>query len=133
MRYSFCAFLPSESRQFSSEICNMPGRHSLATILKTLYSEFGTGGLLRGDVILFGWTFALACVNDVLFRKTPVLQMTIGAVICFFLCHPLDDDVPHALLIAAFITANCSIGSLWALTALFIIIFEHIGLKENPR
>ena len=84
LRYSFCAFLPSKGKRFSSEICNMPGRYSLAAILKTLYSEFGTGGLLRGDAILFGRVFILACVNDVLLGKFPVLQMTFGAVICFF-------------------------------------------------
>ena len=131
LKYVVNMFVPSGSRKISYVLCGGAESRPISGILRKLYKEFGMTGLIKGDLILFGWALALTAVSDVFFNSTPVLQTATGAVICFFMSHVMDDDIPHALLITAFIIANCEIGGLWVLTALFIILFEHINLKRE--
>lgn len=127
--YTLSMFRPSESRRISAVICGKPGPVSLAEILAQLYTKYGIGGLMKGNAIMFGWALALTALSDLFLGRVPVLQVGFGAVTCFFMCHVMDDDAPHALMITAFIILNCFIGALWVITELFVIMFEHICMR----
>lgn len=133
LRYVLSMFSPHRSREASSEICGMPGIHSLTDILRSLYARYGVQGLLKGDVLLFGWALLLTALSDIFLGRIRILQTAAGAVICFLMCHVMDEDAPRAFLLTAFIVVNCYIGGLWVVTALFIVLFIHIGLKEQVQ
>ena len=130
-RYVLSMFSPAKSRKLSAELTGDAQAHSLPEILRHFHKTCGLGGLLKADAVLFGWALGLTALIDLILSKVPVVQAGLGAVICFLMCHPADEELPRTFLIAAFIFTSCLSGACWFLTALFIILFEHIGLEEK--
>lgn len=144
LRYVLSMFSPSAGRRISSEICggcaeksgcaeSGSGIHPLREMLRSLYEGYGLCGLLKGDAILFGWALVITVLSDIFLGSVPALQNGLGAAVCFFMAHIMDDDAPAALLITAYIVLNCARGGLWGVAALFIMLFEHLGLKGASR
>lgn len=133
VHYVLSMFTPVKSREIAARLCEKSDTYSLGDILRTLRRKYGYGGLLKGNAILFGWALVLTAFSDLILRKIPALQTGLSAVICFFMCHIAEDDLPRAFLITAFILSNCFIGGSWILTELFVILFEHIGLEERSQ
>ena len=131
-RYVLSMFSPARSRELSVELVGDAKAHSLPEILRHFYKNYGFGGLLKADAVLFGWALGLTALLDLFLSKAPAVQAGLGAVICFGMCHLADEKLPRAFLIAAFIFTSCISGAYWFVTALFIILFEHIGLEEKP-
>lgn len=131
-RYVLSMFSPAKSRKLSAELTGDAQAHSLPEILRHFHKTCGLGGLLKADAVLFGWALGLTALLDLFLSKAPAVQAGLGAVICFGMCHLADEKLPRAFLIAAFIFTSCISGAYWFVTALFIILFEHIGLEEKP-
>ena len=132
-RYVLSMFSPAKSRKLSAELAGDAEAHSLPDILRLFHKNFGLAGLLKADAILFGWALVLTALIDLFLGKFPIVQAGLGTVSCFLMCHTADEELPRAFLIAAFLFTGCISGGSWFLTALFIILFEHIGMEEKPQ
>ena len=132
-RYVLSMFSPTESRKLSVELIGDAEAHSLPAILRCFHKNYGFGGLLKADAVLFGWALVLTALLDLFLAAVPVVQAGLGAVICFLMCHIADEELFRAFLITAFIFTSCLSDGSWFLTALFIILFEHIGVEGKPQ
>ena len=132
-RYVLSMFSPAESRKLSAELLGDAEAHSLPDVLRHFHKNYGFVGLLKADAVLFGWALGLTALLDLFLAGVPVVKAGLGAVTCFLMCHIADEELPRAFLIAAFIFTSCISGAFWFLTALFIILFEHIGVEGKPQ
>ena len=132
-RYVLSMFSPAKSRKLSAELAGDTKAHSLPDILRLCHKNYGLGGILKADVILFGWALLPIALSDLFLRGFPILRTGLGAALCFFMCHIADEEPLRAFLITAFIVTSCISDGSWVLTALFIILFEHIGVEGTKQ
>lgn len=132
-RYVLSMFSPAKSRELSAELVGDAKVHPLPDILKHFRKNYGFWALLKADAILFGWVLVLTAIIDLFAERFPMVQALLGAAVCFLMCHMADEEPSRAFLITAFLFTSCISGAFWFLTALFIILFEHIGVEEKPQ
>lgn len=132
-RYVLSMFSPAKSRQLSAELVGDAKAHSLPEILRHFHKTRSFGGLLKADAVLFGWALVLTALIDLFLGRAPMVQSVFGATVSFLMCHIADESLPRAFLITAFLFTLCISDGSWFLAALFIILFEHIGVEEKSQ
>lgn len=130
MSYAISFFNPARRRQLASEICGLHPHYLPGNMLTCIHRRYGVGTLLFADLILFGWCVLACLAADLFLGHHVVLHEIIGFLSCtlaFCLC---EDQELRSFLKLLYLSASVFWGDYWTLTAIIMIIFEHL-VSEN--
>lgn len=115
--------------EFCEEVPDIPCAQD---ILGLWLDEFGAGGVVLGNVALFGIGFLLMIGIDLLLYSygSPTLSLIAGAFSAFFCMAKFRSAQPTCyLLIGLFCLYWMISGFWWSIAFLFLIYFTNMGLR----
>lgn len=110
------------------DICSEP---CCQDILELWLEEFGTAGLMLGNVALFGLGLILTIAVDLILHRSgsPILSLILGTVSTLFCLAKFHTRQPAiSLLIVLFGLYWLLSGFWWSIAFLFLIYFTNMGL-----
>jgi len=124
--YAFSFFSPEKRHSIAEELCEGKAECMPGDMLYAIRKRYGVFASIYTDTLLFGMCFIICLLTDLvpssgnIWWKIPAL---ISCIFSFCLCK---DQLYRAFLKLAFIFASLNCEFYWSVTALFLLIFEHM-------
>lgn len=121
---SFCS--PEKRHSIASEICAGEATCVPGDMLYAIRQRYGAIALICADAVLFGWCLVVCALTDFLLLPGSVwlgIPALMSCIMAFCLCR---DQLFRAFLKLGFLFFSFGFHFLWSLTAIFLLLFEHI-------
>ena len=131
--YTFSFYSPKRRAQIAEKICGAKPACLPGDMLTAIRKREGFKALLLSEWILFGGCVIVCLLLDLLFVHRNVLWKIFGLLACmipFFFC---EESKARMQLKAIYLLFSFFFGDYWALTALFLIIFEHLAVSDDSE
>lgn len=128
VRYAVSFYAPKRRTQIAEEICGEKPVYLPGDMLTAIRKRNGFGILFLAEFILFGWCMIVCLLLDLFCGDSGLLWKIPGLCACMISFSLCQENGSRTVLKAMFLFCSFCYGNLWALTALFLIVFEHLAV-----